>query len=183
MNTAGSTPVDRLYQEASAILQQLGKDTETSLQISAGDNFRKALLLAAASHFETRICSLLLEFVRDRSGNSPLVQSFVKNAAISRKYHTLFAWEETNANKFFALFGPSFKAAMSQQIRDSEELADAIRAFMEIGGERNKLVHQDYASFPLEPDLDEIYLLFKKGLFFVDHLPQALRECDGSIQH
>jgi len=179
VNTAGATPVDRLYQEASAIVEQLGKATETSLQISAGDNFRKALLLAAASHFESRICHLLVDFVRERSGNSTLVESFVKNRAISRQYHTLFNWNENNANHFFGFFGTSFKTAMSQRIRDSEQLGEAIKAFMAIGSERNRLVHLDYACFPLEKTLDEIYSLFQKGLFFLDHLPKALRECDG----
>jgi hypothetical protein len=39
----------------------------------------------------------------------------------------------------------------------AKTLAEAVEAFMAIGSERNRLVHQDYASFPVEKTLDEIY--------------------------
>ena len=46
------TPVDRLYEEAFAIIEVLGQSSDLSLQkVAAADQLHKALLLAAAKHF------------------------------------------------------------------------------------------------------------------------------------
>jgi len=173
---ADATPVDRLYSESNAVIRALGP-TEPSLAIAAGDNFRKALVLAAASHFEFRVSTCVLGFVTERSDGSGLIVAFVKNKAVSRQYHTWFKWDDTNANQFFGLFGIDFKQMMAKRISASDELRDSIRAFLEIGNERNKLIHQDYASFALEKTLDEIYALYRQALLFVDGLAGHLREC------
>lgn len=178
MNAREQTAVDRLYQEASEIVQLFQRSGETSLQNSASDNLRKSLLLAAASHFEHRICTLVVDFVRERSSGSLLVEAFVRNKAISRQYHTMFDWEKKGANKFFGLFGNEFRTAMVEKMKD-EEFAESVKAFMEIGSERNRLVHLDYATFPLEKTLDEIFALYESALAFIDYLPKALRDCDG----
>ncbi len=148
---------------------------EPSLAIAAADNFRKALVLASASYFEHRISSCVLEFVQECAKGNDLVVGFVKNKAISRQYHTWFKWDDSNANQFFGLFGSSFKQAMTERVKASEELRLSIRAFLEVGNERNKLVHQDFASFPLEKTLDEIYSLYRQSLLFVDGLAAYLR--------
>ena len=62
-------------------------------------------------------------------------------------YHTWFKWDDTNANQFFGLFGSEFKLAMNNRVKESEELRTSIRAFLEIGNERNRLVHQDYVVY------------------------------------
>lgn len=67
---------------------------------------------------------------------------------------------------------------MNKNIRDSTVLGSAVRAFLEVGNERNKLVHQDYATFAMEKTLDEIYQLYRDALPFVERLPLALRESD-----
>lgn len=172
------TPVDRLYNESSAVIQALQSTPEISLQVTAADHFRKALLLAAASYFEHRICTCVIEFVRERSGGSTIVESFVRNKAISRQYHTWFTWDANNANQFFGYFGTDFKAAMISKVNESDELRSSVRAFLEVGNERNKLVHQDYATFALEKTLDEIYRLYQDACRFVEYLPNALRESD-----
>src|SRR2546422_8434968 len=50
---------------------------------------------------------------------------------------------ENNANQFFGLFGPSFRAAMLQRVKGSEQLAESRKVFMTIESERNRLVHED----------------------------------------
>ena len=55
----------------------------------------------------------------------------------------------------------------------------SINAFLEFGSERNRLVHQNYAAFPMEKTLDEVYCLYKKSSHFVDALPAAFVEVDG----
>ena len=116
-------------------------------------NSRKVLLLASASYFEHRVCNAVVEFVHERSGGSALVSNFVRNKAVSRQYHTWFNWNESNANQFFGLFGSEFRAAMIGKVNASNELRAAIEAFLELGSERNKLIHQDYATFPLRRHL------------------------------
>lgn len=176
-----TTPVDRLYNESFAVIQALQSTREVSLQVTAADHFRKALLLAAASYFEHRICKGIIEFVRERAGGSTLVESFVRNKAISRQYHTWFKWDENNANQFFGYFGTDFKSAMITKIKESDDLSSSVRAFLELGNERNKLVHQDYATFALEKTLDEIYRLYQDARQFVEYLPNALRESDAQL--
>lgn len=170
---SAASSVDRLYEESSAVIKAL--DGEPSLAIAAADNFRKALVLASASYFEHRVSTCVLDFVYECAQGNDLVVGFVKNKAISRQYHTWFKWDESNANQFFGLFGSSFKQAMTERVKASEELRSSIRAFLEVGNERNKLVHQDFASFALEKTLDEIYALYRQSLLFVDGLAAYLR--------
>jgi hypothetical protein len=172
------TPVDRLYQEAIDVLESLRKNAEASLHISVADNLRKVLVLAAASHFEHRLCTVVSDFVREASKGALLLQEFVRNKAISRQYHTWFQWEGSNANQFFSLFGASFRTHMAQEIKASEPLSRSIRTFLELGNERNRLVHGDYATFPMEKTLQEVYTAYQEAMLFVDMLPGALRECD-----
>lgn len=175
------TPVDRLYQEAQGVITALGT-SEPSLVVSTADNFRKSLLLAAASYFEHRLSVCVTEFVQEKAADSALVVAFVKNKAISRQYHTWFKWDAANANQFFGLFGSEFGAMMQARIKESETLRESVRAFLEVGNERNKLVHQDFASFALNKDLHEVYKTYRTALSFVDSLPQHLRECQPAAQ-
>jgi hypothetical protein len=171
------TAVDRLYAEANAVIGLLR--SELSLQVSASDHFRKALLLAAASHFEDRVCNVVLDYVRNRAKGSNLVENFVRNKAVARQYHSWFSWDANNANHFFGLFGAEFRASMAMRVKGSQEMQAAISAFLELGNERNRLVHQNYASFPMEKTLDEVYSLYKKSETFVNALPAAFKEIDG----
>jgi RiboL-PSP-HEPN len=175
------TAIDRLYEEAAAVIRVLQQGSEVSLQVTAGDHFRKALLLGAASYFEQQVCACVLGFVRERSAGSLLLESFVRNKAVARQYHTWFQWDARNANYFFGLFGSEFKTLMEKRVSESDDLRAAIRAFLEVGNERNKLVHQDYATFSLEKTFDEIYLLYQMALGFVETLPIALRDCAEGV--
>jgi hypothetical protein len=51
---------------------------------------------------------------------------------------------------------------------------------MEIGSERNKLAHQNYATFPMEKTLDEVFNLYENALPFVQVIPEALREHEAA---
>jgi RiboL-PSP-HEPN len=177
------TPIDRLYNEAIATVALLQKQSQISLQVAASDNFRKALLLATASYFEDRVCNAVLDFVRDRAKGSALIENFVRNKAIARQYHSWFSWEANNANQFFSLFGQEFRTLMGTRVRESPEMQLAVRAFLELGNERNRLVHLNYATFPMEKTLDEVYQLYKTSIVFVEALPAAFRDGDGVAQN
>lgn len=170
------TVVDRLYSEFQQLVEHLNKAVEPSLCSTAEDNFSKSLLLAAASYFEDRLSADLLTFVDAASDGNELVREFVRTQAISRKYFTLFDWESSNANKFFSSFGSSFSTFMKAEVKSDENLAGAIRAFIEIGLERNRLVHQNFGTFTLEKTAEEIFVLYKTAVGFLDVIPNKLRE-------
>jgi hypothetical protein len=171
------TGVDRLYKEFKTLIEYIEQGNEISLRNTVDENFRKALLLSAASYFEHRITNDILEYMGEISNKNELLVSFVNNKAISRQYHTYFNWKDTNANSFFGLFGDIFSNFIKQEVRNSEQLSSSIKAFLEIGRERNRLVHQDFGTFSLEKTSDEIYLLYKDALVFVNALPDKLRQC------
>lgn len=123
------------------------------------------LLLAAASYFEDLLIKELTQFIKKTATENELLVEFCKNKAISRQYHTYFDWDKNNANRFF---GDSFKKDMEKTIKDDDKLATNIQAFLEIGRERNRLVHQDFGTFTLEKTTDEIYQLYDKALYFVE---------------
>ena len=168
--------IDQLYSEAKDVIDILIASPEISLEVSASNHFRKALLLAAASYFEYRVSQHVMDYISEFSEGTPMIVNFVKNKAVSRQYHTWFAWKEINANQFFSLFGEPFKIHMTQNLKNSDELKDSIQAFMEIGRLRNSLIHQDYATYSMDKTLDEIYTLYKSASLFVDNLPYYFRQ-------
>jgi hypothetical protein len=65
---------------------------------------------------------------------------------------------------------------MTTSVKTDLKLDNAIKAFLELGNLRNQLVHQDYATVPLEKTSDEIYQLYLDALYFVDAFPECLDE-------
>ena len=177
----GETVVDRLYQDFQEVIAGIGS-AEVSLQTTARVNFSKSLLLAAASYFEEQVKSQILDFVHNRSFGNEILTQFARNQAIERQYHTLFSWDATNANRFFSLFGSGFREYMKQHVDNDNEYREAIRAFLEIGRERNLLVHENYAQFPLEKTVEEIYARYRDALIFVDSIGLHLERYSSSIQ-
>ena len=171
------TAVDRIYGEYRDTSLILRNNGEISLGSAMDANSRKALLLAAASHFESRITADVLAFCQEVVGQNTLVPAFVRNKAISRQYHTWFQWREDKATFFFSLFGPDFKGHMQELIKIDANLRDAIKDFMEVVRDRNRLVHEDFATFSLEKTTDEIYAQYKSALRFVDRIADELRNC------
>lgn len=171
-----TTIIDRLYEENQILLGYLSKAGEVSLATVVSESFRKALALSAASYFETLIQDGIVSVIEQCSGGADAVLEFVKNKAIERQYHTYFDWDRSNANKFFGLFGSSFKEYMTKKIQASPDLATSIKAFVELGSIRNQLVHGNFAAFALEKTAEEIYELFRSALLFVNGFPQDLRD-------
>jgi hypothetical protein len=140
------------------------------------DNFRKSLLLCVASYFEKSLSDHIADFIHEVSAKNTAAVEFVKNKAIRYQYHTWFSWDSRNANKFFSLFGEGFKKFMESRVREDRGLDASVKAFLEIGEGRNRLVHKDFGSFSLEKTTAEIYELYEKASVFVEMMPAALRE-------
>lgn len=171
-----ATSVDRIYGDIDQLLSILSTSGEISLRSSADDTYRKSLLLSIASYFESTLSQSVLEFVEDQTNGKNIVVSLVKAKAIIRQYHTWFNWDGNNANSFFALFGPEFKESATKEVKENCQLDVSIKSFLELGRDRNRLVHQDYASFPLEKTSDEIYQSYKSALRFIEWVPLSLRK-------
>ncbi|MFG1291866.1 HEPN domain-containing protein [Xanthobacter versatilis] len=173
--------VDQTYKDlrdASGILLEA---SEISLHIVVDGNLRKIILLSAASYFESTITSIVLDFVEEISKSNILISSMVQKKVITRQYHTWFDWKVNNANSFFAMFGDEFSEHMKLFISKNPTVADGIKAFMEIGRDRNLLVHSNFASFLINKTPDEIYDQYRKAEVFVACLAAELRECSSKL--
>ena len=168
--------IDRLYKDNQALVTYLRDAGEISLQINTDGNFRKILLLSAASYFESLLTDHIVKIFSDRTNGAEPIIEFIKNKAISHQWYSYFAWDRSNANQFFGLFGPKFKDFMTDQVDNNTELEASIRAFLELGNLRNQLAHRNLANFPLEKTADEIYELYQNALTFVEVFPQRLRD-------
>lgn len=164
------TVVDRLYSEFQDIMKTLDQQSEPSLRVTAEETFRKTLLIAAASHFEREVKSHITNLVRKHTDDESVIVEFVYNKAIARQFHTYFDWNGRNANKFFALFGEGFKSYMTERVNTDQCYDQAVVAFLELGNERNRLVHEDFGNFTMEKNSKEIFCLYKKASIFVNSL-------------
>lgn len=162
------------YKEFKELIDYLETNNEISLKLVADDNLKKVLLLSAASYFEDEIKNIILNFVEKNSDNNSMIKSFVKNTSVEWEYFKYFDWKTRNANKFFSLFGGEFKDQAKGDVKDNSELEKSIRAFLEIGNLRNELVHGNFAVFPIEKTVKEIYDLYHLAHQFIDYLSSKL---------
>ena len=164
--------MDRLFEESTSLVEFLNQSGK--FRVFADEHLSKILLLAAASHFEKRMTDAVMRWSKQRlSVDHPLV-NLIKNKAVSRQYHQWFVWEGHNANKFFSLFGKRFLEYAKQSVKGDEELHRSIRSFLQLGNERNRLVHGDYVTFTIEKSRDDVYLLYKDASKFVNWFQQAV---------
>lgn len=171
-----ATVVDKLFSEHGELIKYLEEKKEISMKVFVEENFKKNILLCIASLFEHRITNLLTNFV-DRVGNKSIkLNSFVYKGAISRKYHTLFEWETPNANKFFSFFGDEFKSEMKQRIKTNEALDKSVKAFLQLGQQRNLLVHQNFGEQFIEKTADELYEEYKIADNFITFIEEEINK-------
>ncbi|MDO4719877.1 MAG: HEPN domain-containing protein [Peptostreptococcaceae bacterium] len=101
----------------------------------------------------------------------------IRNKAIKRQYHTYFDWNQTNnINHFLGLFGRDFKNIIAKEIKDNSDLARQVQAFLEIGLERNKMVHQNFLDYNLEKTFDEIRELHEQATSFIEYMENVFSE-------
>lgn len=168
--------VRAIYDDNSQLLEYLRARQEVSFANSVENILPKVLLLAAASHLEYELQSLILDYFREITDNRACAVSFVEKKAVLRQYHTYFQWDTGNANSFFALFGNDFKVAMAALLQTDGDLAASVRDFVAIGSLRNQLVHQNYAAFLMENTTEEIWRMYESALSFIERFPRLLRE-------
>lgn len=165
-----STPIQKLIDNYYELYDLLVKQGEISQSIQVNEHYRKILLLSCASYYEKQITQIIKDFVMLKTEDERII-SFVNNKAINRQYHTYFQWDQANnINQFLGLFGAEFKKTISEEIKSSDELSKQISSFLEIGAERNKMVHQNFLEYQLEKTFDEIVKLHKEALNFINYI-------------
>lgn len=165
-----STPIQKLIDNYCELYNFLVKQGEISQSIQVNEHYRKILLLSCASYYERQITQIIKDFIVLKTEDDRII-SFVNNKAINRQYHTYFQWEQTNnINHFLGLFGTEFKKVISEEIKSSDELSKQISSFLEIGAERNKMIHQNFLEYQLEKTFDEIVILHNDALEFINYI-------------
>jgi hypothetical protein len=165
--------VDRIYQDNLDLLNFLEERNEPSFMVQFNSVFTKTMLLSSASYFEHEICRMIQAFIERKTQNDDCIISIVKQKAIQGQYHKYFGWKDWqsgNVNSFFSLFGQVFKTQGAEKINNNGDLKSAVKAFLEIGNERNKLVHQNFADYTVEKTAEEVYKLHKQATLFIDFL-------------
>jgi len=170
------TIIDTIYKRSLEILKFLESQNEVTYKSDYDEVFKKTLVLSIASYFESSICQIILKFTEDKTQNNNRIYNFVKNKGVSRQYHTYFNWDGKNANSFFSLFGDDFKNNCEKIIKSDSELENALRAFLELGETRNRLVHLNFADYPLSKTSDEYYNLYCKAIRFVTFIECELNK-------
>ena len=166
--------MDRLFQESASLVESVKQSSDISLRFFADEHLPKVLLLAVASHFEKRMTDAVMHFSEQCLAiDHPLV-NLIKNKAVSRQYHQWFVWEGRNANKFFSLFGERFREYAKRSVGEDEELHQSVVSFLQLGLERNRLIHGDYVSFQMNKSRDDIYRLYNDASKFVDWFQRAV---------
>jgi RiboL-PSP-HEPN len=174
MAETNQTIIDQQYINGNLLVDYLKSQLQLTFYSEAENSFRKTILLSSASFFEKEITDTVIKFAESHTGNNKLVVSIIRQKVVSRQYHTYFDWNSSNANTFFGLFGDEFKNKMSQKVKDDEKLDKAIKAFIEIGRERNKMVHQNFAEIVIDKTADEIYKLYQSSLYFIQIVKREL---------
>lgn len=155
------------------------KKKELTFLVQIKDNFSKIFILSIGSYFEFRISEIILEFAKHKS-NDNLIWNFINNKAVLRQYHTYFDWNQTsskkNANRFYSLFGNEFKCNCEKKVKEDPKLEEAVGAFIELGIERNKLIHTNLAASTIEKTLEEYYDLYKKSIIFLEFMNNELNK-------
>ena len=164
--------IQRMMDEHHQLVGHLPSD-EVSLQSRVEIAFGKALALSVASNFESRVTQSVADLFHDNTGSEALV-AFVKSKAIARRYHDWFNWDAKNANQFFSAFGPGFKDFMANKCHKDATLDASVRAFIELGDLRNRLVHENYAQFSMDKTVGEIFDLYKRAEMFVSSFREAM---------
>jgi hypothetical protein len=178
------TPVDILNEEYQSIVDFLNKSGQPSLTSDVNKYFKKVIILSSASYFEHRIQELLIEFVSQKANNDTRILNFFKKKAIGMQYHTYFNWGEKdnpdkpgkNANTFLSLFGDEFKREAEMRLRESSDLENSMKSFLEIGHLRNILVHSNFAAYNLDnKTTDEIVALYRSSIPFINFIQEILQ--------
>ena len=163
-------PVESLLADYADLASEL--QTNPSGLTALNRSFHKHLVIAAASDLEDRVKRLVPQFFADRG--SIILSEFVSKRVFSRGYHTLFDWDKSNANGFFGSFGDECRANYKLALQNDDLLKSQQDSFFIIGVERNGLVHNNYANYPLSLTPQEISDHYHRAIAFIERFESLI---------
>lgn len=167
-------PVESLYADYVGLVEDLSNSNNPSGLAALNRSYHKVVLIAAASNLEAQVKRIMKE-VFEREGR-PELGTFVEKRVMARNYHTLFEWDRGKATGFFASFGDNCSKRFKSMLVNDSEFRQEHDAFMKLGGLRNRLVHQDYASFSLDDTPDELIGLYRNAIRFPERFKAIILE-------
>lgn len=162
-----SEQIERQYQDSQELYNYLLGKGEASFATYIDSVYKKVLILSAASYFERRVSGLIYKYATKASGADKRIVTLIESKVIQRQYHTLFDWKANNTNAFWKLFGESTKDNVRQQINENENLKVAEQCFIDLGCQRNLLVHENFAEFDVNITVKEIYDKYRQACNFI----------------
>ncbi len=161
-------PIEELRASQEAALSYVIRAGDVSLQLRMQEEFKKSLVLAAASYFEKCLTESVIHLYESGSNGNEMLVSVVRAKTVERRYHEWFDWNARNANRFFRAFGAEFKEHMESKLQTNPEAVRAVQAFLELGRLRNEVVHENYAAHSVPLTVEEIGRLYEDALHFVE---------------
>ena len=165
--------VDSRVAEHRALLAFLHAHGEVSMASDVENDFRKVLVVSSASFIEKRLVDVLHSFASNAK-DVRMAEALINTAFRREKFSSLFDWGANNINGFLKIFGDPFKASTLDAIASEPHLPEGMKAFLKLGDQRNKLVHNDFADLTFDQTVEEVYFLYTSAMRFVDHLCKSL---------
>ena len=162
-----------------ALQQSVAGALEDDADLANGrsDIFRKFLAVSAASRLEQDTKKTLRELMRDISGQQrEMLVNFIEQKVLKRGCHALFNRNDNNANSFYASCGDDFSQFMRQKAAADEGFGDAVCAFVNLGHDRNQLVHNDLASSEFNLSVNDVEGRFRRAAIFLPQFRQYALE-------
>ncbi len=169
-----SERIERQYQDSQELYNYLLGKGEISFATYIDNVYKKVLVLSAASYFESKISELISKYAAKASGSDKRIVKLIESKVIERQYHTLFDWKANNTNTFWKLFGEETKESVRQKINGDEKLKTAEQCFIDLGRQRNLLVHENFAEFDVNITVEEIYKKYRQACNFISLIETVL---------
>ena len=166
--------IEAFYKSHTDLVEFLLENGQPTFASDTTDNFRRSLVLAVASFFETEISAIVRTLPARHAAGNAFLTALVDQKAVTRQYHGYFDWEKTNANKFFSMFGPEYKAACQKKVDAEPDFQAAVRAFLSLGDTRNRIAHLNYVEFTVDKSPNDIIDDFRRAQAFVDYVRSSL---------
>jgi hypothetical protein len=166
--------VEKIISEYNETQSYLIEHTQLTILTNYSSNLTKVLVLSITSYYEKMVTDLIHRVLNNNK--IKILDEFLDQKALFRQYHTLFDWDRQNVNKFYSLFGDSFKKYMNKVESEDLEYLEGSKSFIKLGSLRNQLVHDNFFLFTVESTIDDINKDFVKAMYFLDKLEKIFRE-------
>lgn len=136
----GAAAVFSLFDQYDSIRSCIPSDDISDLA-DLDAQFRKLAVLSCASYLESDVIDALKTYFLELG---PGVGEFVRRAALERKFHALFKWEQPLPDFFFKSWGADCDRRYKARLGDPD-FEGVMRSFMLLVASRNQLVHANLA--------------------------------------